>query len=104
MNQSTLLQRAPRALALVAFFVAGAALAQSNTSGNINGKAAPGDKVIINGVATGMHREIAVDDSGKFRARGLPTGEYTVMIQHADGTVGPAQTVNLRVGQTVTLK
>ena len=101
----TRFRAAGRALPILLFaFAAANALAQSNTAGNIIGSAAPGDKVIINGDETGIHREIAVGDSGKFRVRALPTGAYTVMIQHADGSVGPAQTVNLRVGQTVTVK
>lgn len=100
-----LFRLAPRALAPAVFALAATgAFAQSNTAGNIAGSAAAGDIVIINGDETGIHREIHVGDDGKYRARGLPTGAYTVMIQHADGSVGPAQTVTLRVGQTVTVK
>lgn len=70
------------------------------SSGNITGDAVAGDIVIVRAASTGFHREISIEDDGKFNIRRVPTGEYTVMIKHADGTVSPTKAVVVRVGST----
>jgi hypothetical protein len=72
-------------LSLSLAFGAGAALAQS-TSGNVIGDAKPGDTAIITNPDTGFSREVKVKDNGKFSARNVQAGTYTVVIRHEDGT------------------
>ncbi|MCC7249237.1 MAG: TonB-dependent receptor, partial [Lysobacter sp.] len=65
------------ALALAVAMAAHGAHAQSNTSGYIFGQAASGT-VVVENLATGLKREVAVDADGNFRAGALPTGRYRV--------------------------
>ena len=87
------------AVAALALFVAGAAVAQSSVAA-IQGKANPGDVVIIQNVDTGFTREVKVDDSGRYKLRNLPTGTFSVTFKHADGSLAAGKTVTLRVGTT----
>lgn len=82
------------------FLLIASAHAQSNNSANIAGSATPGDTIIVESYDTGLHREITVPKSGKYRLRSLPTGSYSVVIQRTDGTVAASSSVTLQVGQT----
>ena len=84
---------------LLAVAMAGTTLAQT-TAGNIGGEAKAGDTVVINSPATGFHREIEVEEDGKFKVRHVPAGEYTVVTIKADGTVGASTTVTVTGGRT----
>lgn len=78
---------------------ASVAVAQSS-SGNISGEAIAGDTVVIRGPDNGFHRELQIEKDGKYRVGRVPTGDYDVTIQHADGTVEQKPTVTVRVGST----
>lgn len=82
------------ALLLVAF----TATAQ-RADGNINGDAAPGDKVYVSNTGTGLKRETVADEDGKYRFRALPLGTYQVKIVRGEENVLNA-TVTLRPGGT----
>ena len=84
------------ALALAA---AATASAQSSVAA-ISGKALATDTVVIENVNTGFTREIKPKADGRYLQRNLPTGTFSVVIKHADGTVDQPRVVTLRVGQT----
>jgi hypothetical protein len=56
------------------------AMAQSNASGSIYGRATAGNdvKIVIENPATGLHRVLTPDSQGRFQATALPTGTYKV--------------------------
>ena len=83
------------ALALALF--AAAALAQS-PAGAIVGKAEPGTVVLLHNEGSGMHREITVKKNGRYEARNLPTGTYSVVLKRPDGTSSEPILVAVRVG------
>lgn len=83
----------------VALCLAGAAHAQ-RSSGNIVGKALSGDTIVVQGLSNGFHRELSSKEDGKYRVSSVPAGEYTVSIQHADGTRDTYKRVVVRVGST----
>lgn len=86
-------------LGLATSMLASNAIAQSS-SGNIVGEAAAGDTVIVSGVETGFKRELKIEKDGKYQVRGIPTGDYRVVRVHKDGSVGPTQSIRVRVGST----
>lgn len=79
---------------------AGLAQAQS-TSGNIQGVAAAGDTILVQGAASGFSREITVEEAGKYSIRRVPTGKYVVIQKHADGTAEAPKAVEIHAGVTV---
>ena len=79
---------------------AGLSQAQS-TSGNIQGVAAAGDTIVVQGVSSGYSRELTVADAGKYSIRRVPTGKYVVLQKHADGTAEAAKPVEIHAGVTV---
>jgi uncharacterized membrane protein len=79
--------------------VATAAQAQA-TSGNIMGVAKAGDTVVVDGVGTGVHREITLDKDGKYNLRRMPLGSYVVVVKHADGTAESPKQVAIQAGVT----
>jgi hypothetical protein len=85
---------------VLALSLAGMAMAQSNSTGNITGDAKAGDTVLIFNPDTGMKREIEMHKDGRYRVRSLPTGNYQVTIKHADGSIGETHGASLRVGST----
>ena len=87
------------ALGFAALSLAAVAQAQQS-SGNISGSAVAGDTVVVHGPNNGFHREVTIQDDGKFNLRRVPTGEYTVTIKHADGTTAPVKAVAVRAGAT----
>ena len=94
---------------VLAGVVAGALLATTTaqaqaTSGNITGVAKAGDTVVIDGVGTGVHREIPIDKDGKYNLRRLPLGSYIVVVKHADGSADPGKQVSIQAGVTARVK
>jgi hypothetical protein len=83
----------------LALGLSGAAVAQS-PSAAISGQGKPGDVAVISNADTGFSREVPVKDNGKFQLRNLPTGNYIVVIRHADGSTEAPKTAVLRVGST----
>ena len=89
---------------LLAGVVAGAFAATTvhaqATSGNIAGEGKTGDVVVVDGIGTGVHREITLDKDGKYSLRRMPLGSYTIVVKHADGTAEPAKRVSISAGVT----
>ena len=79
--------------------MAGTTLAQT-TAGNISGEAKAGETVVINGPDTGFHREIEIEEDGKYKLRHVPAGSYTVVTVKADGTIVSSQSVVVTGGRT----
>jgi len=71
-----------------------------SSSGNISGEATAGDTITITGVDTGFKRELKIDKDGKYQIRRVPTGDYQVVRTRKDGSLGPVQSVSVRVGST----
>ena len=90
------------ALAAAALFAFGAN-AQDSTGG-IVGNANAGDTVELHAPEIGVHREVSVEATGKYKINRLPVGVYVVTIKHADGTADAAKKVAVRVGTTTRLK
>jgi hypothetical protein len=86
------------ALAAASFLAFGANAQEA--SGNIMGVAAAGDTVEIKAPQTGVHREITVEEAGKYQFRRVPLGTYIVTVKHADGTTEKPKQVSVRVGAT----
>ena len=90
MNSS--FKRSALSVALGLCFVGGVQ-AQTNTAGNVVGKAAAGDTITITNPATGFSRTITVGSDGSYRFAQLPTGQYQV-----SRNGGAARDVNVNVG------
>lgn len=90
-------------IALASAALAAAMTASVNaqsSSGNITGEAVVGDTITITGVDTGFRRELKIDKDGKYQIRRVPTGDYQVVRTRKDGSLGPVQSVSVRVGST----
>jgi hypothetical protein len=96
----TLNLRTIAATAALVLGTSGLAQAQS-TSGNIQGVAAAGDTIVVQGVGSGFNRELQVTEDGKYSMRRLPTGKYLVIQKHADGTAEAPKPVEIHAGVTV---
>lgn len=92
--------------ATIALFAGAASLAsaQSNASGNLAGRAETGDQVTVTNPKTGFSRTITVGSSGRYRLASLPTGAYVVTVMHADGKVVLSRPVQVRLGETTTIR
>ena len=87
------------AAAGLALFASLGAQAQSSVAG-LAGSASPGDVAIVQNMDTGFTREVKVKDNGKYQLRNLPTGTFSVIIKHPDGSMETARVVTLQVGST----
>ena len=87
------------ALGVVAALCIATAANAQQSSGNINGVAATGDTVVVQGTDTGFHRELTIKKDGKYSLRAIPAGAYTVTTKHADGTA-ETKAITVRVGST----
>ena len=87
-------------IALVLGLATAPAIAQSS-SGNIAGTAVAGETIVVNGEDNGFHREIKIKKDGKFTIRRVPTGSYTVVQKHADGSAEAPKPVQIHAGVTV---
>lgn len=89
--------------AALACAISAPAFAQSNASGVIFGRVAPGDTVRVENLGTGLVREITADAEGRYRAPSLPVGQYRVDLKR-QGAVEQSRTnvsVNLGAGTDV---
>jgi hypothetical protein len=77
-------------------------MAQSNASGTVYGKIAPGggDSVTLKNTGTNQTRTSAVDAAGSFRVTSLPIGTYEVTLNKGSSVVGTSQ-VEVIAGQGV---
>ena len=88
--------------ATTALLLGSAGLAQAqSTSGNIQGVAAAGDIIVVQGTSSGFTRELAITEDGKYSIRRVPTGSYTVVQKHADGSAEAPKPVQIHAGVTV---
>jgi hypothetical protein len=87
------------AVAAIALAVSGAAMAQSSVAA-IQGQALSTDTIVIQNMDTGFTKEVKPKANGRYQLRNLPTGTFSVVVRHADGTMEPARVLTLRVGQT----
>lgn len=92
--------RTVAATATLLLGTAGLAQAQS-TSGNIQGVAAAGDTIHVQGVGSGFSREISVEEAGKYSIRRVPIGKYVVTQKHADGSAEAPKPIEIHAGVTV---
>jgi hypothetical protein len=87
------------ALALaVGMSIAGAALAQSNSSGSVFGHVDGTGTIHLVNLDTGLVRDIAVDQSGRYRASSLPVGRYKISLVRDGATVDTRDNVQVQVG------
>jgi len=89
--------------AALAYVITAPAFAQSNASGVIFGRVAPGDTVRVENLDSGLVREITADAEGRYRAPSLPVGQYRVDLKR-DGAVEQSRervSVNLGAGTDV---
>lgn len=94
-TRNLLLPAAVLALAL------GASVASAQSSvAAISGQAEATDTIVIQNMDTGFTKEIKPKANGRYLLRNLPTGTFSVVVKHADGTAEPARVVTLRVGTT----
>lgn len=79
-----------------------AAMAQSNASGNVYGKVAPGSatSVVVKSLDTNQTRTLQVDQAGTFTATALPIGSYNVTLMKG-AAAGQSTTVEVLAGQGV---
>jgi outer membrane receptor protein involved in Fe transport len=92
-----LLRRSALAFALASSLGgAGTVMAQS-TTGSIFGEAAPGSTIQVSG-STGVNREVAVGQDGRYRIGNLPLGSYTVNVVQNGSVVDSRKNVGLTVG------
>jgi len=85
---------------VLALLSATAFAAGSNSSGNISGHNTPGATVIVENEKLGLHREVKVAGSGRFRVSSLPIGTYSVVIRQADGSTSDPKQVAVKIGIT----
>ncbi len=68
-----------------------------------NGAAVTGARLLIRNAETGLERNAVSDANGRFSARVLPVGRYSVVVQ-ADGfSEGRRENISLKVGETTPL-
>jgi len=96
-----------RFLVICAFFISGV-FAQSESGSaaiegtitDANGAVVAGANVTIRNVETGLERVATTDNGGRFTARVLPVGRYTVKAEATGFTVQTQENITLQVGET----
>lgn len=96
------------ALLVASSVAAGAAAAQTATTGTIEGVArdttgavVPGVTVVVRNVDTNVTREAVTDEAGRYRAVALQPGRYDVSAMLAGFQARPVTGILVQVGQTV---
>ena len=85
-----------------AFALAGVSTASAQaTTGSVFGKAPAGYAVSVRSATTGAGRTVHVDSSGRYSARELPNGVYTVILEDKDQAVAKHPNVEVVVGRGV---
>jgi hypothetical protein len=88
-----------RALALaLGLSLSGVSLAQSNSSGSVFGHVDGTGTIHLVNLDTGLVRDIAVDQSGRYRASSLPVGRYRISLVRDGATVDTRDNVQVQVG------
>ncbi|HKR77915.1 MAG TPA: carboxypeptidase-like regulatory domain-containing protein [Rhodanobacter sp.] len=85
-----------------AFALAGVSTASAqSTTGSVFGKAPAGYAVSVRSAATGAGRTVHVDASGRYSARELPNGVYTVTLQQNGQPLVKHPNVSVVVGRGI---
>jgi hypothetical protein len=102
MNQRFLTRKNGLALAvgIGLGLVGGNALAQSNASGVIFGRTAPGATIHVQNKDTGQNRDLTVGTDGRYRATALPIGNYKVSLEQDGKVVDTRDNVSVAIGGT----
>lgn len=74
--------------------------ALEGTITDANGAVVAGANVTIRNTETGLERTVASDGSGRFSARVLPVGRYTITANASGFTVNTQENITLQVGET----
>ena len=90
--------------AVAAFSLLAFSAHAQQASGNLMGNGTPGDKVVVEGEGTGFHREVPIQENGKWMIRQVPLGAYVVTVKHADGTEDKPKGIAVRAGSTARVK
>ena len=90
--------------AVAAFSLLALSAHAQQASGNLMGNGQPGDTVEVTGVGTGYHREVPIQENGKWMIRQVPLGNYEVVVKHADGSADKAKSAAVRAGATARIK
>lgn len=77
--------------------------AVEGTITDANNAVVPGANVIIHNTETGLERTTTTDDKGRFGARVLPVGRYTIKIEATGFTAQTLENITLQVGETTPL-
>ncbi|BBD81184.1 TonB-dependent receptor [Aerosticca soli] len=87
------------ALAIAVGLGFGATAYAQSTTGSIAGQApaAPGETVVITS-ATGLSREVQVDNTGRYRVDNLPVGTYTVSLKRDGAVISTQEGVRVSSG------
>lgn len=87
-------------LALTAFAQseAGSAAVEGNVT-DANGASIAGAKITIRNTETGLERAVVTDGNGRFSARVLPVGRYTVKTEAKGFTLQTQENITLQVGE-----
>ncbi|MBB6243329.1 carboxypeptidase-like regulatory domain-containing protein [Rhodanobacter sp. MP1X3] len=106
LSPRSVLRRIARGLALAgvigAFALAGISTASAQaTAGAVFGKAPVGYSIAVRSDSTGAGRTVKVDSSGRYSARELPTGTYTVTLKQSDQAVAKHLNVPVIAGRGV---
>ncbi len=85
-----------------AFAVAGISTASAQaTTGSVFGKAPAGYAVSVRSAMTGAGRTVHVDSTGRYSARELPNGVYTVTLQDNGQDIARHPNVPVTIGRGV---
>jgi hypothetical protein len=91
-------------------FISGAAAQSESGSASIegtitdaNGAIVPGASVNVRNTETGLERNATTDGNGRFSARVLPVGNYTISVNASGFTANTRQNITLQVGETTPL-
>ncbi|WP_329740598.1 carboxypeptidase-like regulatory domain-containing protein [Dyella sp. A6] len=87
------------AIAGVCSLAAAVAVNAQSTVGSVFGKAPAGDTVSARSMQTGAGREVKVNSEGRYFARELPTGVYTVVLKKDGKPVAKHINVPVVVGR-----
>lgn len=83
-----------------AFALAGVSTASAqSTSGGVFGKAPAGYAVTVRSVTTGAGRTVHADSTGRYFARELPVGTYTVTLKNDGQPIAKHLNVPVSVGR-----
>jgi len=106
LSPRSVLRRIARGLALIGVVgtlaVAGISTASAqSTAGTVFGKAPAGYSIAVRSDATGAGRTVKVDSTGRYSARELPRGTYTVTLKQSDQAVAKHLNVPVIAGRGI---